>query len=108
MPVRPHPIVNINGIFYGEKATNAVSSSVPATIEPILILSGNSERKGAILVNDSSNSLFLKFGIAGSVTDYSTKLYKRAYYEVPIPIFTGPLYGVWDGVDGSVKLTEFI
>lgn len=86
---------------------------VPSSGTPILILSASQEQRvHASVFNDSSNSLFLKFGsdanmgIAGASTIYDVKLTSGSYYELPKPIWEGEIWGAWDAVGGWARVLQ--
>lgn len=82
-------------------------SSVSASLGNVTLLASNSSRLGATVYNDSSDSLFLKFGAISSLANFSVKLKPQSYLEFPIPCYTGRVDGIWDGTNGSAKITEF-
>lgn len=89
--------------------SNAISFA--ASTSAVTLLSTNSTRTGAMIVNDSgsANNLYILFG-AGyqntvSTTNYSARLRPGDYYEVPFG-FSGRIDGIWSGTSGNVYITE--
>lgn len=81
----------------------AIASSVTA----VTLLGQTSNRTGFILVNDSTATLFIKFGSIVSLTDWSVKIGPGAYYEVPPYEHAGQVVGIWDAANGVARITEF-
>jgi len=67
----------------------------------------NVNRRGCIVFNDSTRSLYLKLGPAATVNAWSVRLLPGGVYELPFPIYTGLITGVWaaDGA-GLARITE--
>ncbi len=83
--------------------TNVASSASTGTI-----LASNSARKGAMIVNDSTASLYLKFGATASVTSYTVLIPPSGYYEFPANpcIYSGIVDGIWSAANGNARVTE--
>ena len=85
---------------------NSAVTSVASSAASVTILAANANRKGAMITNDSTANLYLKLGAVASTTSYTTKLIPGAYYEVPPPVYTGVIDGIWDAVNGNARVTE--
>lgn len=97
------PIPGISG------ATTADMANVPVSVVPVVLLPANVNRKGALIYNNSSQALYVGVGIeVVSATLFTAKLYKDDAYELPNPVFTGAINGVWAGADpaGFAAVTE--
>jgi hypothetical protein len=60
----------------------------------------------ATVHNDSSDILYLKLGSAASLTSFTVRMVSQAYYELPHPVYTGIITGIWDVATGSARVTE--
>jgi hypothetical protein len=89
-----------------EAPVNSNVTSVPASVSSVTLLDSNIARKGAIFYNNSSASLYLKLGAVASTSSFTTKLGPGGYYQVPSPVYTGVIDGIWDAANGSVLVTE--
>lgn len=73
------------------------------------LLAANASRKGLILVNTDANALYLKYGTTATTAGggYTALIPSGAYWEMPLPVYTGRIDGIWaaDGA-GLVELTE--
>lgn len=86
-------------------ATSAVTS-VASNVAAVPLLGTNVNRRGAFIFNDGSNNLFVKLGNAASLTSFTVKILAGGFYEVPEPIYTGDITGIWDVATGSARITE--
>jgi hypothetical protein len=88
-----------------QKALTATLSNVNASASSVTLLAANTARLGATIVNDSTVTLYVKFGATASTTSYTVKLLAGAYYEVPFGY-----YGIIDGISASatgvIRITE--
>ena len=82
------------------------TGSVSATTGSVVVLADNPERKMATFCNDSTATMYLKFGPNASFTDFNVKLLADDYYELPKPVYTGSLSAKWTAVTGSVKVSD--
>ena len=88
--------------------TIGVTTIFPASVVPAVILVANAARLGATVFNDSaSRFLYLKLGAGVAVGSYTVRLGPRSYFEVPFPVYTGVIEGVWSaGAPGFATVTE--
>lgn len=82
---------------------------VAAATAPALILSASFDRSHASIFNHSVNALYLRFGNGRvdqlSVTGaFDVKVTSGSYYELPKPIWTGEVWGIWDAAGGSAMV----
>lgn len=70
------------------------------------ILAANPNRLMAMVYNDSAATVYLKFGATASTTSYTTEVPPDAYYEFPVPIYTGVVDALWGNGAGAVRVTE--
>lgn len=88
------------------QAASGNVTSVASSTSSVQLLASNSSRKGGTIYNDGSNNLFVKFGVTASTTSYTVKIPATGYYELPSPIYTGEIDGIWDVASGSARITE--
>lgn len=88
-------------------STSALTN-VTATITSTTILAANSARKNAIFFNDGGGNLYLGFtASAVATTSYSVKIPAAGLFEMPSPVWTGQVTGIWDVASGTLRVTEF-
>lgn len=88
-----------------EPSGTATLSNVAGSASSVTLLSANTGRLGATIVNDSTANLYVKFGTTASTTSYTVLLGASAYYEVPFQ-YTGRIDGIWDSATGNARITE--
>lgn len=88
--------------------TEAVTSSVAASLTTVTLLPVFMDRKGAIFWNDSTSTAYVKFGAGASNTDFTWKIASQSGYELPTPVYIGIITAVWDAANGAMFITELI
>lgn len=75
----------------------------------VQLMASNSSRQMATFFNDSTESLYLKFGTTASATSFNVKIAPGGYFELPGPtVFTGRIDGIWSANgSGSVYMAEW-
>lgn len=96
------PVVNKH-----KRSDTATRTAVAGTTSPdTTILAANPSRLGAMIYNDSNQSLYLAFGAGASSSNYSLLMLKQSIEEVPFD-YAGIVTGVWTGANGNARVTEF-
>ncbi len=103
------PVITTSGqsVIVSDTATcTAVASS--ATV--VTLLAANADRVMATFTNNSTSSLFLRWGTGASLTTYSVPLAAQSYYELPLLAggkpYTGIVTGIWTTANGTCNVTE--
>jgi hypothetical protein len=87
-------------------SATATRSDVTSVATNTTLLASNASRKGAIIFNDSTKNLFVRFGAgAATATDFTTLLRAGDNYEVPFG-YTGQIQGIWSVANGAARITE--
>ena len=89
-----------------DKGTSSATTSVASNLASVELLALNTARKKAVIVNDGSNTLYVKEGTAASATSYAYKLSPGD--SVIIDDYTGIIHGIWDVATGSARITETV
>lgn len=84
----------------------AVTTRVASSATVVTLLAANAQRNQATIYNESTQTLFLKFGPGASMTDYTLPITGSGYYELPIR-YGGELTGLWTSANGFAMVTEF-
>lgn len=88
-------------------ATTATLSNVNDQATNIQLLASTAGRRGLIAFNDSLADLYLKYGATASATSFTVKILAGGYWEMPQPVYTGQIDGIWTSDStGAVRLTE--
>jgi hypothetical protein len=85
----------------------ATVTSVASSATNVTLLASNSSRKMATFYNDSTKDLFLKFGATASTTSFTVLINPDGFYELPLPMYTGIIDGIWSSASGSARITEY-
>lgn len=88
-------------------STSSVTS-VASSASSVSILASNASAKGRFLFNDSTSTLYLKFGTTASTTSYTVQILGGGYYEFPAnpSLYTGAVDGIWSSANGNARVTE--
>lgn len=89
-----------------DKTNTSTLANVLSSATSVTLQASNTSRIGLLIFNDSAQSLFVKFGATASSTSYTVKILAGGYYEMPQPIYTGTVDGIWVAADGSARMTE--
>jgi hypothetical protein len=94
--------------FAGETPGTGTITSVAGATSSTTLLASNAARKQAIFYNDSTANLYLGLtASAVSTTAFTVKIGPNgSYFEVPWPVYTGQVTGIWDAATGNVRVTE--
>jgi len=81
--------------------------SLTAT-DATLLADTTPERTGAVIYNGSGVVLYVKYGLACSITDYSVQVSGTSGYELPLAGYVGPITGILASGTGTVQVTETV
>lgn len=83
-----------------------VSVADSASVQTLKV--ANSARKMLIICNNSTEILYVKLGSAASLSDFTYKVFANGHLELPQPMYTGIVTGIWsaDGA-GAALVTEY-
>ena len=86
-------------------STVPVQTSVPASLTSVVLFASNDNAIDREIRNDSVNNLWVSEGVAAT-TSAPILLYPGDYMKFDWPVFTGIVYGIWDGTDGAARCQE--
>lgn len=90
------------------KTSGANVGAIASAATSTLILAANPQRNGLLLTNTDANMLYLKYGEGATITtSYTVAIPAGGYWEMPRPVYSGVIHGIWaaDG-SGSAVYTE--
>lgn len=97
--------VAVSGTVAVRDATaTSTLSNVSGSASSVTLLSANADRVLAVIVNDSTADLYVKFGTTASATSYSYLLGPADTLEVER--YTGRIDGIWTSATGAARVTE--
>lgn len=89
-----------------QQCGTGTQTSVGDSATSVSLLAANTQRLGAIIVNDSAATLYVKLGATASTTSYAYKLYPDDTVEIPAG-YTGAIDGIWSSdAGGNARITE--
>lgn len=86
------------------KAAAAAVTSVNGSASSVTLKASNAARRGLIIVNDSSATLYVKYGATATSIDYTYQL--QAGDVLREELYTGIVDGIWASATGAAKVTE--
>lgn len=86
--------------------SSATLSNQAGSATNVTLLAANSSRKGAIVFNDGTSALYIKYGATASSSSYTFKVFANGLWVMPAPIYTGQIDGIWDSATGTARITE--
>jgi len=100
--------VTQSGVWYFTPvaAASATLSNVASSATNVTLLASNASRRNAIIVNDSTSVLYVKFGATASATSYTYRLPAYNTLELPVPVYQGIIDGIWVSANGNARVTE--
>lgn len=81
--------------------------TVPATANGILILAANTARKGAIITNPGSVSVYIQQAATGVTTSNGFAIPPGAAFNIDEPLYTGAISGIVASGTQVVTVAEF-
>ena len=82
----------------------SVHSTQAATTSEVTLAATNSSRVAVQIHNNSTNTLYVKYGTGVSAGSFSLKLRKDDWAF--IDDYRGQITGVWNGTNGNAQITE--
>ena len=99
--------LSFSGSLIEPKPNSSLMYAVSRSNTQIVISSGSIDRLGFSVYNNSRASFYLSLGSVASTASYTVKLISNAFYEIPFPIYTGVITGIWaTSGSGNVMVTE--
>ncbi len=86
---------------------SATLANVSSSATTVTLLASAAARMGATFFNESSAILYLKYGATASLTSYTVQIQPGGYYEMPQPIYSGIVDGLWSSASGTVRVTSW-
>jgi len=103
----PHADARGRTLTRSAPAPTGTTSNVAGSASNVTLLAANTARIGALIFNDSTADLYVKFGATASTTSFTVKMIQDAYLEVPAN-YTGIIDGVWGSATGFARVTEVV
>jgi hypothetical protein len=72
----------------------------------ITLLGESYNRQMVTIYNNSSFSLYIKYGVNATSDSFTLRINSGDYLEFPFPCYTGQIDAFWEGIDGNAMITE--
>jgi len=92
--------------YWPERSSKSTVTNVDAAQEDTKLLDIKLARVMVIIFNDSPGNLYMKYGSGASPNSFTVKIPGRGYWEMPLKVYTGEIYGFWDITEGAARITE--
>lgn len=87
-------------------ANTATLANVAAATASTTILAANTNRRTAIIYNDSTSDMYLNYGGTASSTAFTVYVPSLATVTIIGSEYSGALNGIWIAANGSARVTE--
>lgn len=85
---------------------SATQINVAAAAASTAIAAANANRKGMILTNNSTADVTMAYGASVTTALFTFKIPAGGYWEMPKPIYTGAISGIWASANGTMQGAE--
>ena len=85
--------------------TSVTLTNVASSASNVTLIAANANLRLLTVFNDSTAILYLKYGATASTTSYTVRIAAGGYFEMPQPIYTGVIDGIWASANGSARIT---
>lgn len=86
---------------------SATLANVTASASTQTVLASAAGRMGASFQNESTATLYLKYGATASLTSYSVAIPPNGYFELPQPCYSGTIDGISSAANGTIRVTSW-
>lgn len=85
-------------------ASSSAVTSVAGSATNVTLKASNANRRGLVIYNDSTATLYVKYGATATSADYTYQL--QAGESLREELYTGQVDGIWASATGAAKVTE--
>ncbi len=89
------------------RSSLAAVGSIAASASSVILLAANANRRAFAVFNDSTATLYLKFGATASTSSYTVQIDASGYYESGPVVYSGRLDAIWSSATGAARVTEW-
>lgn len=87
--------------------TLATLASVTSSITAVTLFAEYPLARARSIYNDSTSTMFLKYGAGASSTSYTIQIAAGAYFEFPQPLYAGLVSAIWTTANGAARTSEW-
>jgi hypothetical protein len=89
--------------------SSPTTTSVNSSVASVTILAANSNRRGISVANDSTSVLRLSFTNPATSVNAFIVMQPKSFLLLDQQLIVGnAIYGIWDSVDGTAQVTEYV
>ena len=92
---------------YTSPQTALTASVTAGTVSTVVFAQANGYTNGRAVYNDSSSTMYLKFGTAATLGSYTVQVAGNGFYEFPVPVYGGEVDGIWAAASGTARTTSW-
>jgi hypothetical protein len=89
------------------RPSTATTANVSGSATNVTCLASNANRRNAVIYNDSSSPLRIKYGATSSLTSFTYYVASSGTWTMDIPAYTGIIDCIWESATGSARVTEY-
>lgn len=82
-------------------------TQIPAAASNTVLFAAQATTNARTIYNDSTATLYVKFGATASTTSYTVQIASQGYYEFPQPCYSGEVDGIWTAANGNAYVTAW-
>jgi len=86
---------------------NSIITNIPASITNATLANSNSSRKGLTIFNNTTKTMYIKYGINCSTSSFSVKITGQGYLEIPF-YYSGQIDAIFSTNIGEALITEIL
>jgi hypothetical protein len=86
------------------KGANVANTVVASSATDVLLLAAEPSRVEAVIENNSTEDLYVKYGTGATTSSFTKKLLPGD--AIVVTSYVGVVHGVWSAVNGDAQITE--
>ena len=92
----------------GNTTSTPTTTRVSSSASSVTLKAANTNRRGLTIFNESTQILYVSYTTPATATNYIVQLAPNNYWEMPQPITTVAVYGIWVAANGAAQITEAV
>ena len=98
-------VIPVNSGSGGMGVSTATLTNVSSSATNVTLFAVNASRSGAMLFNDSTQYLYLKYGATATTSSFTERVAPYAHWYMSGAIYTGIIDGIWASANGTARTT---
>ena len=101
-------VLSLSGMSVPTTTSTPTTTRVASSASSVTLKASNSSRKGLSIYNDSTALLYVSYTTPATTTNQILTIPPTGYWEMPEPITTVAVYGIWASAQGGAMVTETV